>query len=71
MALRRRGGVGEIVEDTGHDDDGGDARLLTDDRVVDTPRRARPSSAEADDRGVDPLRELDHLGALLFGPPDA
>src|SRR5262249_53264800 len=39
--------------------------------VVDTPRRARPSRAEADDGGVHAPREFGDLAALGLGRSDA
>ena len=44
---------------------------LTDDRVVDTPRRARPSSTEADDRRVDAGARTRGPSALVLGRADA
>src|SRR5262249_50895934 len=43
---------------------------FTHDRVVDTPRRARPSRAEADHGRVDGAREVGDLPALGLGGPD-
>src|SRR5207253_11283124 len=64
------GGAAEVLEDRRHDDRRRDARAFTHDRVVDTPRRARPSRAEADDGGVDPAREIGDLPALRLRRAD-
>src|SRR5262249_47054915 len=71
VALRARRGPREVLEYLRHHDDRRHAGALTDDRVVDTPRRARPSRSETDDRRVDAMREGGHLRALLLGPADA
>src|SRR5215471_8847690 len=70
IALRARRGPREVLEHLGHHDDRRHAGALTDDRVVDTPRRARPSRPEADDRRVETMRERGNLRALLLGAAD-
>ena len=69
-ACPRRGG-GQVGEHLGDDDHGWNAAPLTLDRVVDTPRRARPSCAEADDGRIDGAHEARHLLPLLVGGSDA
>ena len=66
VSVRTGGGVGEILEHRRHHHGGRDAFTLADQRVVDTPRRARPSRSEADDRRVDAMREGSHLRTLLL-----
>ena len=70
-AAGARRGARQVGEHLGDHDHRGDAGAFTLDRVVDTPRRARPSSAEADDGRVDGAHEAGDLAALLVGRADA
>ena len=61
------GGCAQIGECLGQNQNRRDACEFTYCGVVDTPRRAGSSSAEADECGVDLPGELFHPRALFFG----
>jgi hypothetical protein len=53
VALEARNLLGDADELVGEDDDGRLGEVFDEDGVVDTPRRARSSIAQADDADVD------------------
>jgi len=71
VATRPRRGLRQIGEHLRDNDHGWHAGAFALDRVVDTPRRARPSGAEADDRRIHCADEPGHLAAFLIGGADA
>src|SRR5215472_18998581 len=58
VAPRPRRCCREVGKHLGHDHGSRDSLVLADYGVVDTPRRARPSGAETDDRGIHGTRKL-------------
>jgi len=60
----------EVFEHLGDHRDGRHAGAFALNRVVDTPRRTRPSGTEANDCRVDGAHETRHLLAFFFGRAD-
>lgn len=70
-AARPAGDGGQVGEHLGDHEHGRHAAAFAFNRVVDTPRRTRPSSAEADDGGIDAVDEAAQLVTFLGGGADA
>jgi hypothetical protein len=60
----------EVGKHLGHHDNRWDAGALALDRVVDTPRRTRPSGTESNDGGIDRAHEAGHLATFFLGGTD-